>query len=147
MAETVAAHSSTPHPAPHRERTSVFWLWFGIFAAPIAWNLQLLIATAFSGHLCYPDQDPLGPEAGQHLSWVLGLIDVLGIVLALIALAVASASWRRVRHEKGGGKRHLLDAGEGRTRFMAMLGIANSLLFLVALIFASLNLFFFPMCP
>jgi hypothetical protein len=30
---------------------------------------------------------------------------------------------------------------------MAMLGIANSLLFLVALIFASLNLFFFPMCP
>jgi hypothetical protein len=147
MAETVAAQSSTPHPAPHRGRTSLFWLWFGIFAAPVAWNLQLLIATAFSGHLCYPDQDPLGPEVGQHLSWVLGLIDVLGIIVALVALGVAIGSWRRVRGEKAGGGRHLLDAGEGRTRFMAMLGIANSLLFLVALIFASFNLFFFPMCP
>jgi hypothetical protein len=147
MAETVAASSNTPHPAPHRDRTNLFSLWFGIFAAPVAWNLQLLIATAFSGHLCYPDQDPLGPEVGRHLSWVLGLIDVLGMVLALVALAVAIGNWRRVRREKGGGGRHLLDAGEGRTRFMAMLGIANSLLFLVALIFASLNLFFFPMCP
>lgn len=147
MAETVAAPSGTPHPAPHRERASLFGLWFGIFAAPVAWNLQLLVATAFSGHLCYPDQELLGPQTGQHLSWVLGLIDVLGIILALVALGIASGNWRRVRQEKGGGGRHLLDAGEGRTRFMAMLGIANSLLFLVALIFASLNLFFFPMCP
>lgn len=146
MAGTVAASSRTPHPAPHRERASVFWLWFGIFAAPIAWNLQLLIATAFSGHLCYPYQDPLGPQAGQHLSWVLALIDVLGIIVALIALGVASGNWRRVRQEKEGGGQHALDAGEGRTRFMAILGIANSLLFLVALIFASLQLFFLPMC-
>jgi len=147
MAETVAANSHTPHPAPHRERTNVFWLWFGIFAAPIAWNLQLLIATAFSGHLCYPDQDPLGPQVGQHLSWILGVIDVAGIVIAIIALIVARVLWARVRQEKAGSGQHLLDAGEGRTRFMAMLGIANSLLFLLALIFASFNLFFFPMCP
>jgi hypothetical protein len=147
MAETVAASSNTPHPAPHRARTNLISLWFGIFAAPVAWNLQLLIATAFSGHLCFPDQELLGPDVGRHLSWVLGLIDVLGMVLALVALAVAIGNWRRVRQEKGGSGRHLLDAGEGRTRFMAMLGIANSLLFLVALIFASLNLFFFPMCP
>lgn len=147
MAERIAAASDTPHPAPHRERAGLISLWFGIFAGPVAWNLQLLIATAFSGHLCYPDQQPLGPQTGQHLSWVLGLIDVLGIIVALAALGVAAGNWRRVRTEKQGSGRHLLDAGEGRTRFMAMLGIINSLLFLVALIFASLNLFFFPMCP
>jgi hypothetical protein len=147
MAETATTHSNTPHPAPHRDRVGVVGLWFGIFAAPVAWNLQLLIATAFSGHLCYPNTDPLGPQVGQHLSWVLGLIDVLGIVAALLALGVATTNWRRVRQEKGGGGHHLLDAGEGRTRFMAMLGIINSLLFLVALVFASFNLFFFPLCP
>jgi hypothetical protein len=148
MAETVAATPHTPHPAPHRERIGVFWLWFGIFAAPVAWNLQLLVATAFSGHLCYPDQYPLGPaQAGFHMSWVLAVIDVTGIMVALIALTVASVNWRRVHQEKEGSGQHLLDAGEGRTRFMAMLGIANSLLFLLALIFASFNLFFFPMCP
>jgi hypothetical protein len=147
MAERIAAQSGTPHPAPHRERAGLFGLWFGIFAAPIAWNLQLLVATAFSGHLCYPDQSQLGPQVGAHLSWVLALIDVLGIMVALVALGVAIGNWRRVRQEKGGSGRHLLDEGEGRTRFMAMLGIVNSLLFLVALIFASLNLFFFPLCP
>lgn len=147
MAETVAASSHTPHPAPHRERIGVFWLWFGIFAAPIAWNLQLLIATSFSGHLCYPYQEPLGPQVGHHLSWVLAVIDIIGIIISLIALAVAGINWGRVRREKEGSGQHLLDAGEGRTRFMAMLGIANSLLFLLALIFASLQLFFFPMCP
>ena len=147
MAETVAASSSTPHPAPHRDRIGVFRLWFGIFAAPVAWNLQLLVATAFSGHLCYPYQDPLGPTAGQHLSWVLAAIDAAGIIVSLIALAVASANWGRVRREKQGGAEHAMDAGEGRTRFMAVLGIANSLLFLLALVFASLQLFFFPLCP
>lgn len=147
MAETVAASSRTPHPAPHRERASLFWLWFGIFAAPVAWNLQLLVATAFSGHLCYPYQDPLGPTAGQHLSWVLAAIDAAGIIVSLIALAVASANWGRVRREKQGGAEHAMDAGEGRTRFMAVLGIANSLLFLLALVFASLQLFFLPLCP
>ena len=147
MAETVAASSSTPHPAPHRDRIGVFWLWFGIFAAPVAWNLQLLVASAFSGHLCYPYQDPLGPTAGQHLSWVLAAIDAAGIIVSLIALAVASANWGRVRREKQGGAEHAMDAGEGRTRFMAVLGIANSLLFLLALVFASLQLFFLPLCP
>ena len=147
MAETVVASSRTPHPAPHRERLGVFWLWFGIFAAPVAWNLQLLVASAFSGNLCYPYHEPLGPQVGHHLSWVLALIDIIGILLSLIALAVAIVNWGRVHREKEGSGQHLLDAGEGRTRFMAMLGIANSLLFLLALVFASLQLFFFPMCP
>jgi hypothetical protein len=147
MAERIAAASETPHPAPHRTRARLFWLWFGIFAAPLAWNLQLLIGSAVSGHVCYPALDPLGPQAGGQFPWQMGVVDVLCIVVALVALAVSVVHWRRVHEEKQGGGGHLLDQGEGRTRFMAMLGILNSLLFLVALLFASAHLFFFPPCP
>ncbi|HEY3644262.1 MAG TPA: hypothetical protein VGM16_02900 [Gammaproteobacteria bacterium] len=147
MAERITPASETSHPAPHRDRTSLFWLWFGIFAAPVAWNLQLLIATAVTGHACYPATDPLGPEAGAHLSGLMGWIDAIGVLIAIVALLVSIVHWRKVRREKQGTGQHLLDQGEGRTRFMAMLGILNSLLFLLALLFASANLFFFTPCP
>ena len=147
MAERITPASDTPHPAPHRERTRLFWLWFGIFAGPVAWNLQLLIASAITGHACYPAMDPLGPPAGRHLAPLMACIDAIGIVIAVAALLVSIGHWRRVRHEKQGTGQHLLDEGEGRTRFLAMLGILNSLLFLVALLFASANLLFFSPCP
>ena len=146
MADRIVPASDTPHPAPHRERTRLFWLWFGIFAAPVAWNLQLLFASAIAGHVCYPAMDPLGPQVGAHLGWLFGLIDLIGIAIAIAALVVSIVHWARVREEKHGTGRHLLDQGEGRTRFMAMLGILNSCLFLVALLFASAHLFFFPLC-
>jgi hypothetical protein len=134
------------HPAPHRGRVSLVTLLFGVFAAPVAWNLQLLFEAAISGHVCYPKDTPLsGVGAGAH-GWALG-IDVLCLILALVALGVSLRSWREVRAEKRGSGHHLLDAGEGRTRFLAMLGILNSCLFLLAILFASAGGFVFPFFP
>jgi hypothetical protein len=134
------------HPAPHRQKVSLVTLLFGVFAAPVAWNLQLLIDSALSGHVCYPQDTPLSGIGDTARSWTVG-IDVLCLVLALVALVVSIRSWREVRGEKSGGGHHLLDAGEGRTRFMAMLGILNSCLFLLAILSASAGGFVFPFCP
>ena len=49
----------------------------------------------------------------------LGLL----IACALVALVTAGLAWRKFRHvehEKGGGRRGLLEVGHGRTRFVAV---------------------------
>jgi hypothetical protein len=68
---------------------------------------------------------------------ILLAISVAGIVLAIVGGLVAWRSWRRTREERPGSAHHLLDRGDGRTRFMAMCGILTSVLFLVALVFGT----------
>jgi hypothetical protein len=134
------------HPAPHRARASFGWLLFGIFAAPFAWNVQLLVGSAVSGHICYPGDKPLMAPLWDGQRVTLLVTDLAGIVLAVIALLVSLGIWSKVRREREGSSHRLLDVGEGRTRFMAMAGILTSGLFLLALIGASVQVFVFQLC-
>lgn len=43
-------------------------------------------------------------------------------------------AFQATRHEKSGGTQQTLDAGEGRTRFIAACGFAESSIFLLAVI-------------
>jgi hypothetical protein len=45
-------------------------------------------------------------------------------------------NWQRAGAEKAGSAHHLLEGGDGRTRFMSMVGMISSGLFLLAVIFA-----------
>lgn len=134
------------HPAPHRERVGFGWLLFGIFAAPFAWNVQLLVGSAVSGHICYPGDKPLLMPLWEGQRLTLLITDLAGIVLAVIALLVSIGIWLRVRREREGSGHYLLDVGEGRTRFMAMAGILSSGLFLLAVLGASVQVFIFKLC-
>ncbi|MGH7634970.1 MAG: hypothetical protein ACRENC_14640, partial [Gemmatimonadaceae bacterium] len=60
--------------------------------------------------------------------------------------AVSWHSWRLTKGEHRGGHGALLDAGEGRTRFMAYAGMLSSGLFALAIILSSFALFIVPAC-
>jgi hypothetical protein len=134
------------HPAPHRGRIGLATLLFGISAAPAAWNVQLLFSVALSGRNCYPHANPLAAPLWNGLRPVLFAISLAAIVLAIIGGLVALRSWRKTFDESAGSAHHLLDRGEGRTRFMAMAGMLVSALFLIALAFGTAALCLVPLC-
>src|SRR5512142_2421812 len=134
------------HPAPQRNRARLAVLLFGLCAAPVAWNVQLLLGTALSGHDCYPREHLLATPLWNGLSPVLLAISLLGIVTAIAGGLVSWQSWRRTYDESPGSAHHLVDRGEGRTRFMAMSGILTSALFLVALVLGTIAYCLVPLC-
>jgi hypothetical protein len=146
MAENNVPAIQISHPAPHRDHIGLATLLFGIAAAPAAWNAQLLFSVALSGHDCYPHAIPLAAPLWNGLRPVLFAISVAAIVLAIIGGLVALRSWRKTFDERTDSAHHLLDRGEGRTRFMAMAGMLTSALFLIALVFGTAALYLVPLC-
>jgi hypothetical protein len=136
----------TAHPAPHRHKVSLLALGFGLAAAPLAWAAQTITGYALSSHACFPGDTPrvapLFAEAGQ----IAVAINLIAIVVAAAAAAIAYRSWRATRDENDGRLHHLVEIGEGRTRFLALCGMLASLGFLVAIIFASLAILLVPLC-
>jgi hypothetical protein len=125
------------HPAPARHRVSKFVLWFGLFGAAAAWNIQLIVNYAVAAHACYPRYVPLPiPAYGETaFSVPLIVVSIAALVIGVAGLFCAIAGWRTTSAETGGGSHWLLDTGEGRTRFMAAAGIMTSSVFLLAILF------------
>jgi len=73
-------------------------------------------------------------------------IDVVAIAIGIAAGLVAWRTWQRTQQEAGAGAHTLIDAGEGRTRFLALCGVLASAGFLLALVFASVGLIVVPAC-
>jgi hypothetical protein len=146
MAANTPFPSPTGHPAPHRSRVRLLALLFGLAAAPLAWNLQVLISSALSGFVCYPHAAPLAAPLFPGSRPIIFAVDLAGILIALIAGFVSWQSWRATSAERPGSFHHLLELGEGRTRFMASAGMLTSLLFLIALSFGLAVSFLVPSC-
>jgi hypothetical protein len=137
---------SIKHAAPHRHRVGLSALFFGLAAAPAAWNAQLLFSVGLSAHACYPRDVPLELPIWSNLWGALLGIGVAGIALAVLGGLVSFRNWRLTFDEAPGAAHHLLDAGEGRTRFLAMFGILTSFLFALGLLFATAAVFLVPIC-
>jgi hypothetical protein len=146
MAVNTPFPSPTGHPAPHRSRVGLLALLFGIAAAPLAWNLQILFNSALSGFVCYPHAAPLAAPLFPGSRPIMIAVNLAGIVTALIAGLVSWQSWSGTCAERPGSFHHLLDLGEGRTRFMATVGMLTSALFLIALAFGLAVLYLVPPC-
>jgi hypothetical protein len=146
MAPEDLSQVSIKHAAPHRHRVSLTALFFGLAAAPTAWNAQLLFSVALSAHACYPRDVPLALPIWSGLWWILLAIGAAGMALAIAGGLVSWRSWRLTFEEAPGSAHHLLDLGEGRTRFLAMFGVLASFLFALALLFATAAVFVVPLC-
>ncbi len=125
-----------PHPSPQRERVGGFAIWFAILAAPVAWSLQLLVNVPLAAHACYPHRLPLAVPIWSNLGSVTTIIELVAVAICLVAAGVAWRNWLLTHGEKPGGAHHLMEGGDGRTRFMAMVGLLCSGLFLLAVLFA-----------
>jgi hypothetical protein len=145
-ADAVAEHH---HPSPHRHRVSLATLMFGLFGGPLAWLFQLIVNFALASHTCFPSSMPrTSAVPGWGGIWpVLLLVNVAAIVVAATAAGFSYRGWDATSEEHPGATSHLVEAGEGRTRFLALCGVIASLGFLGATAFDTIALLIVPQCP
>ena len=122
------------HPAPPDRAVTPPALWFGLFGAPVAWSLQLLASYALVAHGCYPDSEPMTMPVVPGLRTLVLGTGVTALVVALLAGGSAWRSWRATQHEHESRHEALLEAGEGRRRFMALAGMLLSAVFLLGIV-------------
>jgi hypothetical protein len=104
---------------------------------------QLLFAFASTSYVC------VGATEGAVPEWLAPVIiglNIAGLAIAAASLTVALGLHRRTTHEHRERSGGILDAGEGRTRFLTVWGIFISLVFIVATLANSFSLFLVPLC-
>jgi hypothetical protein len=144
---TDGAHLS-PHPAPLRHELKVHEGFFALFGGPLAWFVQLCAGFALASQPCFDGGERLTvpPVASD---WTCPAM--ISLMAAAIALALVSAwvSWRvftRTREEADGDHRHLMEAGAGRTRFLALWGLILGAGFAVATVLTGAGFILLPRC-
>jgi hypothetical protein len=115
-----------------------------LLGAPAAWSLQHLALYATASGACSGQFQAASGGAQHWLSWVLPLINLGALLIAGLATALAARILRRTRHEYGSGG--MMDAGEGRTRFLAIWGIWLGVVFMLAIAFNTISAFWVGLC-
>ena len=140
--------SLSHHPAPQRDRTSSLETLFGLLGGPGAWFIQLCVCVTFANWPCFPlDERRMLPL--HDYDWTLEAIVVVSIAAILIAVSAAAVSasiFRRTRDEANATPEQLLTVGSGRTRFIALWGMALGSVFALAIAMTTVAFWVLPRC-
>jgi len=134
-----AAHDPAGHPAPARHEVGALPLLYGLLAAPAVAALETLIGMGVVGRACLPTDHPL-PAPQFSTGPIVWTVHVIALILALVSVWVSLQAWRRTRHEHEGGREAMVEIGEGRTRFLAMVALLTSTGFTVLIVFDTVGL-------
>jgi hypothetical protein len=120
----------------------------GLFGAPVIWVIQMWLSESLAAYACYPHQAPLSTPLWNSLLLILALISIMCLTGGLLSGFIAWITWRRVERERKfpGNDKNILDVSEGRRRFLSMLGLMSSLIFIVAIIFTGCAVIFVSPC-
>lgn len=147
MTDDIVAYSLARHPAPHRARVGLGAIFYGLFAAPIVWSGDLMVDYGLVGHACYPGDLPLGqPTAGLGYVWPLVLAcHLLSLALIASGFFVSLRNWRLTGPPEGHAH-HLIERGEGRTRYFAIIGMGFAAMFFLIAAAETIALALVPLC-
>lgn len=147
MSDDIVAYSLAQHPAPHRNRVGLGTIFYGLFAAPIFWAGDLMVGFGLVGHACYPGDLPLGrPAAELHFLWPLVLAcHLLALVLIASGFLVSLRNWR-VTGPPEGHAHHLMERGEGRTRYFGIVGMGFAVMFFMIAAGEAIAMALVPLC-
>ena len=140
------APRDTAHPSPHRHRVPGWLVSLGLFGAPAAWSVQSLLDAGLASWTCYPKDEPLSAPLFDGLHATLLAANVVALIVCIAAGVAAFLAYRRSGSERAGSAHHLLESGDGRTRFLALAGVLTSVLFVVAVVFETFEVFMVPPC-
>lgn len=136
-------------PASQPRLPSMRVLWFGILAGPIAWSLHLNVSYFIASLPC---NTTFGGSSIAGIPVVDVVLALVGLALALVILAAAHGAWEGRRAiaqiPSEGGTRTDRDVPDpwSRAGFMSLIGLTLSALFLVAILVASVTLFYLHPC-
>jgi hypothetical protein len=134
------------HPSPHRAKSVLAALLYGLVAAPVAWVAGELVNATLAQEACFPGTEPLATPAIAYLHGIHVVVLVVSLLVSASAAMVARGAWRATRNEQAGGPHALLSIGEGRSRFMALAGLTTSAGFFVGTLFSVPAVLFVPAC-
>ncbi|MFZ2169710.1 MAG: hypothetical protein WAW61_08750 [Methylococcaceae bacterium] len=133
-------------PAPRRGQVSAIRIGLGLFGAPVAWLTQFSLSEPLAAHACYPYQTPLSAPIWEGLPVILAAISIACLAVALLSGFVAWTSWRQSERKPVGEGVSVIEAGEGRNRFLVKLSLMSSFIFTTAIIFNIFAVLLVPPC-
>jgi hypothetical protein len=145
MADEIIAYSLANHPAPHRNRVGLAMLLYGLFAAPIVWAGDLMIDFALVGHACFPGETPLTQPQAPSVKTIVLLCHLAALLLIASGTGVSYLMWR-VTGPPEGHQHHLIERGEGRTRYLGIVGMGFGAMFFLIALAETLSLAFVSLC-
>ena len=140
MAKTIMTGYDLEHPAPLGDRVPKWLLFTALFGPPAAWFIELCTAYGLTSEACFTREVPLPGGLGV-LPWVWPLslgLNLFALALGFLGAAAAFWMWRRVRYEVP-DTFGLLEAGHGRTRFLAVWGIWTGAWFALNILFGTIG--------
>lgn len=133
-------------PAPDRGRVGRWLLTFALAAAPLAWSLQIGAGAAFGAFACPAGDGPVRPDGIDWAATAMIAVNLGALVLAVAGLIAAWVCLGRTGHSETDSFRGVLDAGEGRSRFLAVWGLFTGVLFVFAIAFNTVSVFWRGLC-
>lgn len=125
------------HPAPLRDAAPPWLVIAGLFAAPAAWSLQLLVSYGLDGDSCLASAGAVGAPLGFK-ALLLAAIGIVALAGCAFGFWSAHRTWRLTRGESAGDHHEGLTAGAGRTRFLGLGGMVAATFFVVGSLFSLL---------
>jgi hypothetical protein len=112
------------HPAPKRNALRLRESFFALFGGPLAWFVQLNVSFALASQSCFLNGERIAAFSVSP-GWTRPSMIALTSMACVIALLSAHISWRAYRRtdDKSGGD-DLPDMAAGRSRFLALWGVA-----------------------
>lgn len=145
MAAKTEHAPSRVHPARKRHHVDAWALGFGLLGAPAIWSLHLIVNLVLTSETCSPGAQ-ISSTAMEDLQTTVLLNNVATLIIAALATLVAYEGWRATHDEESGAHERLLNVGEGRTRFLSMVGMILGGGFFAATLFDTLAVPMVPPC-
>ena len=129
-------------------RVSPYRTLVALFGAPAAWVAQMNLSEPLAAYACYPHLVPLSAPLWADLSAILVAISLICLAGGLLSGYVAWNLWRQANYRlaiirKGG---HVFEVEGGQTRFLAILGMMSSFIFIAAILFTCCAVFLVSPC-
>ncbi len=120
-------------------------VWIGMIGSPAIWGIHFMLVWALVEGGCFVgvgDQRILGVNAVQVTVLVA---TVIALLLTAAAGIVAYGNWQHARAIPPGAGMIAVRAAE-RTNFLALVGLAFTVIFFVVIVFTALPVFVLPPC-
>lgn len=124
-------NDTVQNPETLRSSAGAAQLWFGILAGPLAWAFDEGVSYALVPHAC---------STGHQ--YVLHIVTIISFAIVIAGLFVARRAQSRIPSPTS------LDGGStlDRSRFMALLGMASSSVFILVIIAQTIPRFILSPC-